>query len=56
MVAGFSEMLADDYESYSQAEIKHYLALICEQNARMQRLIEDLLDPFCALESGAAAK
>ena len=51
VVAGFSEMLADDYESYSKTEIKHYLALICEQNARMQRLIEDLLT-LSALESG----
>ena len=54
VVAGFSEMLADDFESYSASEIKHYLALICEQNARMQRLIEDLLT-LSALESGAAA-
>lgn len=51
VVAGFSEMLADDYESYGADEIKHYLALICEQNARMKRLIEDLLT-LSALESG----
>ncbi|MBS1227578.1 MAG: phosphate regulon sensor kinase PhoR [Proteobacteria bacterium] len=54
VVAGFSEMLADDFEAYSASEIKHYLALICEQNARMQRLIEDLLT-LSALESGGAA-
>ncbi len=53
VVAGFSEMLADDFESYSTAEIKHYLALICEQNARMQRLIKDLLT-LSSLESGGA--
>ena len=54
VVAGFSEMLADDFEAYGDAEIKHYLALICEQNARMQRLIEDLLT-LSSLESGTAA-
>ena len=54
VVAGFSEMLADDFETYSASEIKHYLALICEQNARMQRLIKDLLT-LSALESGATA-
>ena len=54
VVAGFSEMLADGFEIYSATEIKHYLALICEQNARMQRLIEDLLT-LSALESGSAA-
>lgn len=54
VVAGFSEMLADDHETYSTSEIKHYLALICEQNTRMQRLIEDLLT-LSALESGSAA-
>ncbi len=54
VVAGFSEMLSDDYESYGDAEVKHYLTLICEQNARMQRLIEDLLT-LSALESGSPA-
>jgi two-component system phosphate regulon sensor histidine kinase PhoR len=54
VVAGFSEMLADDFESYSDSEITHYLELICEQNARMQRLIEDLLT-LSALESGGTA-
>lgn len=54
VMAGFSEMLADDFESYSHDEIKHYLSLICEQNARMQRLIEDLLT-LSSLESGASA-
>ena len=54
VVAGFSEMLADDFETYGADEVKHYLTLICEQNARMQRLIEDLLT-LSALESGAAA-
>ena len=54
VVAGFSEMLADDYGAYDDTEIKHYLALICEQNARMQRLIEDLLT-LSALESGGTA-
>ncbi|MFZ4535206.1 phosphate regulon sensor histidine kinase PhoR [Propionivibrio sp.] len=55
VVAGFSEMLSDDYEAYGEAEIKHYLALICEQNARMKRLIEDLLT-LSALESGGLAQ
>ncbi len=53
VVAGFSEMLAENYEDYGDAEIKHYLTLICEQNGRMQRLIEDLLT-LSSLESGAA--
>ena len=52
VVAGFSEMLADDYQAFSDAEVEHYLALICEQNARMQRLIEDLLT-LSALETGS---
>ena len=51
VVAGFSKMLADGYEEYEEAEVRHYLALICEQNARMQHLIEDLLT-LSALESG----
>lgn len=54
VVAGFSEMLAENYEAYGDAEIKHYLSLICEQNARMQHLIQDLL-ALSALESGALA-
>ena len=53
VVAGFSEMLADNYEDYGDAEIRHYLTLICEQNGRMQRLIEDLLT-LSSLESGGA--
>ena len=53
VVAGFSEMLADDFAAYSPSEIEHYLKLICEQNARMQRLIDDLLT-LSALESGTA--
>ncbi len=52
VVAGFSEMLADGYEDYEVAEVKHYLTLIHEQNRRMQRLIQDLLT-LSALESGA---
>lgn len=54
VVAGFSEMLADDYEAYGESEVKHFLKLICEQNTRMQRLIEDLLT-LSALESGGPA-
>ncbi len=54
VVAGFSEMLADDYASCSEDEVAHYLKLICEQNARMQRLIEDLLT-LSSLESGSSA-
>ncbi len=54
VVAGFSEMLADDYGAYVDTEIKHYLSLIREQTARMQRLIEDLLT-LSALESGGPA-
>lgn len=53
VVAGFSEMLAENYEEYGDAETKHYLSLICEQNNRMQRLIQDLLT-LSSLESGAA--
>ena len=52
VVAGFSEMLAENFEDYGTAEIKHYLSLICEQNGRMQRLIQDLLT-LSSLESGA---
>lgn len=52
VVAGFSEMLADDLEAYGEDDVKHFLKLICEQNARMQRLIEDLLT-LSALESGS---
>ena len=52
VVAGFSEMLSENYEDYGAAEIKHYLSLICEQNGRMQRLIQDLLT-LSSLESGA---
>ena len=54
VVAGFSEMLADDYASCSEDEVAHYLKLICEQNARMQRLIEDLLT-LSSLETGSSA-
>lgn len=54
VVAGFSEMLADEDASYSKAEIASYLKLIGEQTARMQRLIEDLLT-LSALESGGPA-
>ncbi|MBK7422824.1 MAG: phosphate regulon sensor histidine kinase PhoR [Propionivibrio sp.] len=53
VVAGFSEMLADDFETYGDNEIRQYLTLICEQNARMQHLIEDLLT-LSALESGGS--
>ncbi len=54
VVAGFSEMLAEDYDAYGEAEVKHFLNLICEQNARMQRLIEDLLT-LSSLESDSSA-
>ena len=54
VVAGFSEMLADGFTSYSEEEVAHYLKLICEQNARMQRLIEDLLT-LSSLETGSSA-
>ena len=54
VVAGFSEMRADDYASCSEEEVAHYLKLICEQNARMQRLIEDLLT-LSSLETGSSA-
>ena len=53
VVAGFSEMLAEDFAAYEKADVEHYLKLICEQNARMQRLIDDLLT-LSALESGSA--
>lgn len=51
VVAGFSEMLAGGHEAYGKAKINNYLMLICEQTARMQRLIEDLLT-LSTLESG----
>ena len=54
VVAGFSEMLSENREIIDNAEIKHYLSLICEQTARMQRLIEDLLT-LSALEAEAFA-
>lgn len=53
VVAGFSEMLAEDYGSHGESDVRHYLRLICEQSGRMQRLIEDLLT-LSALESGKA--
>ena len=51
VAAGFSEMLSDDWAAFSEDEVRHYLKLICAQNGRMQRLIEDLLT-LSALESG----
>lgn len=54
VVTGFAEMLADDYSTYDETEVQHYLALISEQTARMQRLIEDLLT-LSALETGGTA-
>jgi two-component system phosphate regulon sensor histidine kinase PhoR len=53
VVAGFTEMLADAETSYSEAEVRQYLALIREQALRMQRLIEDLLT-LSALETGSS--
>jgi two-component system phosphate regulon sensor histidine kinase PhoR len=53
VVAGFTEMLADSETSYSDAEVRQYLALIREQALRMQRLIEDLLT-LSALETGSS--
>ncbi len=52
VVSGFAEMLAESEQTYDEAEVKHYLALICEQSVRMQGLIEDLLT-LSALETGA---
>lgn len=52
VVAGFAEMLSDGEGAYGDDEIKHYLKLIHEQTARMQRLIGDLLT-LSALESGS---
>lgn len=40
VVVGFSEMLSENQEIKGNGLIKHYLSLICEQTARMQRLIE----------------
>ena len=54
VVVGFSEMLSENQEIKGNGLIKHYLSLICEQTARMQRLIEDLLT-LSALESEALA-
>ena len=54
VVAGFSEILADNIETLEACETARYLALICEQNERMQRLIADLLT-LSALESGSPA-
>lgn len=50
VVSGFAEMLADADTAYSESEVRQYLALICEQAVRMQRLIEDLLT-LSALET-----
>lgn len=50
VVAGFTEMLADEQIAYDEPETKRYLALIYEQTARMRRLIEDLL-ALSALEN-----
>lgn len=55
VVSGFAEMLADAETPYSESEVKQYLALICEQAVRMQRLIEDLLT-LSALETGGAVQ
>jgi len=55
VVSGFTEMLADDYVAYGEAEVQHYLALICDQTARMRRLIEDLLT-LSALETGGTTQ
>jgi two-component system phosphate regulon sensor histidine kinase PhoR len=52
VVSGFAEMLAESEHTYDEAEVKHYLTLICEQAVRMQGLIEDLLT-LSALETGA---
>ena len=54
VAAGFSEMLADDFKGFSEEEIRHYLALICEQNSRMRHLIEDLLT-LSSLETAGPA-
>jgi two-component system phosphate regulon sensor histidine kinase PhoR len=54
VVAGFSEVLADNYKTLAEPEIARYLELICEQNQRMQRLIADLLT-LSTLESGSPA-
>jgi two-component system phosphate regulon sensor histidine kinase PhoR len=51
VVAGFSEMLMENLKEYDEAKIRHYLSLICEQNRRMARLIQDLLT-LSSLESG----
>lgn len=53
VVAGFSEMLVDSFDHFDKSETQHYLQLICEQNARMQRLIEDLLT-LSSLETGGS--
>lgn len=55
VVSGFAEMLADNETPYSESEVKQYLALICEQAVRMQRLIEDLLT-LSALETGGSVQ
>ena len=55
VVSGFAEMLADADTVYSESEVKQYLALICEQAVRMQRLIEDLLT-LSALETGGTVQ
>ena len=54
VISGFSEMLSESAEINGNPEVRHYLCLICEQSARMQRLIEDLLT-LSALESDTLA-
>lgn len=55
VVSGFAEMLADKELVHSASDVKHYLALVCEQTGRMKRLIEDLLT-LSALETGGSVQ
>src|SRR5207237_1454608 len=50
VLSGFVETLADETFDVPPAQRRRFLALMAEQAARMQRLIEDLLE-LSALES-----
>jgi two-component system, OmpR family, phosphate regulon sensor histidine kinase PhoR len=53
VISGFVETLADESFELTSAQRSRYLAMMKEQAARMQRLVEDLLT-LSALESGGA--
>lgn len=54
VIGGFIEMLEDSLEDLPPEETRRYVQLASEQAARMQRLVEDLLE-LASLETAAAA-